>query len=218
MTRDYLAETLLKLGFTAILLAYLLVWLPQPIVGLSFIGLELGEWVKFIPQVRSGEIAADRNLFYIPPITLSLMMILWTASWPNRRWQTWLMRALALLVAFLAFPAVEAILDEPADQWLLRIGLIGGVVVVALFIPLLRHLPENKVEMLTWSGICLLALVGLALPTWAYLSFMPVISDLIGQNVGIGPGVWLNIGGNLAVVLSALYFLGLWWILRKESL
>lgn len=218
MTRDYLAETLLKLGFSAILLAYLLVWLPQPIVGLSFIGLELGEWVKFLPQVRSGEIAANRNLFYIPPISLSLMMILWTASWPNRRWRTWLMRGLALLVAFLAFPAIEAIRDEPVDQWLLRISLIGGVVIVALFIPLLGHLPERKIELLSWSGICLLALVGLVLPTWAYLSFKPVISDLIGQNVGIGPGVWLNIGGNLAVVLSALYFLGLWRRPDKQPL
>lgn len=218
MTRDYLAETLLKLGFTAILLAYLLVWLPQPIVGLSFLGLELGEWVKFLPQVRSGEIAANRNLFYIPPISLSLMMILWTASWPNRRWRTWLMRGLALLVAFLAFPAIEAIRDEQVDQWLLRISLIGGVVIVALFIPLLGHLPERKIELLSWSGICLLAWVGLALPTWAYLSFKPVISDLIGQNVGIGPGVWLNIGGNLAVVLSALYFLGLWRRPDKQPL
>lgn len=218
MTRDYLAETLLKLGFSAILLAYLLVWLPQPIVGLSFIGLELGEWVKFLPQVRSGEIAANRNLFYIPPISLSLMMILWTASWPNRRWRTWLMRGLALLVAFLAFPAIEAIRDEPVDQWLLRISLIGGVVIVALFIPLLGHLPERKIELLSWSGICLLALVGLVLPTWAYLSFKPVISDLIGQNIGIGPGVWLNIGGNLAVVLSALYFLGLWRRPDKQPL
>jgi hypothetical protein len=218
VTRDYWAETLLKVGFTAILLGYLLVWLPQPIVGLSFIGLELGEWVKFLPQVRSGEIAADRNLFYIPPIALSLMMILWTASWPNRRWRTWLMRGLALLVALLAFPAIEAIRDEPADQWLLRIGLISGVVLITLFIPLLGHLPERKVVLLSWSGICLLALAGLTLPTWAYLSFKPVISELIGQRVGIGPGVWLNIGGNLAVFLSAFYFLGLWRIPGEEPL
>lgn len=215
MTRDYLAESLLKLGFTAILLGYLLVWLPQPVVGLSFIGLELGEWVKFLPQVRSGEIIADRNLFYLPPITLSLMMILWTANWPNRRWQTWVMRGLALLVALLAFPAIEAIRDEPADQWLLRIGLIGGIVFVAFLIPLLRRLPSRKLKILSWSGICLLALLGLALPIWAYLSFLPAISELIGQKVGIGPGVWLNIGGNLSVVLTALYFLSLWRIIRR---
>jgi hypothetical protein len=216
--KDYFAETLLKLGFTAILLGYLLVWLPQPVVGLSFIGLELGEWVKFLPQVRSGEIIADRNLFYVPPITLSLMIILWTANWPNRRWQTWVMRGLALLVALLAFPAIEAIRDEPADQWLLRIGVIIGIVIIALLIPLLRRLPIRMLEILSWSGICLLALLGLGLPTWAYLSFLPAISELIGQKVGIGPGVWLNIFGNFSVGLTALYFLGLWRVLQKKNL
>jgi hypothetical protein len=218
VTKDYLAGTLLKLGFTAILLGYLLVWLPQPVVGLSFIGLELGEWVKFLPQVRSGEIAADRNLFYIPPVTLGLMMILWTSSWPNRRWQTWIMRGLALLVAFLAFPAVEAIRDEPADQWLLRIGLIGGVMVVALLLPLLGQLPERTVEVTSWAVICLLAMASLALPTWAYFSYMPAISELFGRNIGFGPGVWLNIAGNLAVVLAALYFIGQWRISERQPL
>jgi len=47
-------QILIKAGFTAILLGYLLVWLPHEAAGLSFIGIELGEWVKFLPQVRSG--------------------------------------------------------------------------------------------------------------------------------------------------------------------
>jgi hypothetical protein len=81
----------LWLAFTMILAGYLMVWLPQPVVGLSLMGLEMGEWVKFLPQVQAGSLP-DRNLFYLPPITLSLMMIIWTAGWPNRRWQTWAAR------------------------------------------------------------------------------------------------------------------------------
>lgn len=213
---DRPAEILLKLGFTAILLGYLMVWLPQPVVGLSFIGLEMGEWVKFLPQMRSGELIADRNLFYFPPITLGLMMILWTVTWPNRRWQCWVMRGLALLIAMLAFPAIEAIRDEPADQWLLRIGLYFFVVLIALSISHLRRLPDEKPEYISWLAIGLFAILGMALPMWAYFAILPSVSELIGENVGVGPGVWLNISGNLLVFVAALHYLGLGKILRDK--
>ena len=59
-------------GFTVALAGYFMVWLPQPAAGLSFIGLDIGEWIKFLPQVQSGEAGINRNAFYLPPITLSL--------------------------------------------------------------------------------------------------------------------------------------------------
>ena len=39
---------LLLLGFTAVFIGYLSVWLPGPAAGLSFLGVELGEWIKFM--------------------------------------------------------------------------------------------------------------------------------------------------------------------------
>ena len=54
-------RTLVRLGFTIILLGYFMVWLPNRLAGLSFIGLEIGEWVKFLPQLRSGQISIDRR-------------------------------------------------------------------------------------------------------------------------------------------------------------
>ncbi|MFZ0547082.1 MAG: hypothetical protein WAM60_16675, partial [Candidatus Promineifilaceae bacterium] len=68
---------LLWVGFTFILAGYLMVWLPQPVVGLSLLGVEMGEWVKFLPQIQAG-LLPDRNLFYLPPILLGLMMVVWT--------------------------------------------------------------------------------------------------------------------------------------------
>jgi hypothetical protein len=183
---------LLWLGFTMILAGYLMVWLPQPVVGLSLIGLEMGEWIKFLPQVQAGTMP-DRNVFYLPPILLGLMMAVWTAGWPNGRWQSWAMRGLAVLVSLLAFPSIEAIRFEPSGEWLLRLGLIAIVGVTAVLSSMLDRLPPIVPPVL----ILLFALMNLVLPTWAYLSMRPVIADLLQTAVGFGPGLVLHVFGNM---------------------
>lgn len=202
MIRETTPQLLIKIGFTAIFVGYLLVWLPQPLAGLSFIGVEIGEWVKFLPEVRSGEVGSDRNLFYLPPLTLALMMILWTVGWSNRRWQTWCLRGLAVLVSLLAFPALEAIRYEPAGEWLLRLLLVTLVFASAILVPLTERLPEATALRGAWLAIMLLGLLGLILPTWAYLAVRPAVSELFRSEVGIGPGVWLNAAGHLAVLVA----------------
>ena len=200
-------QTLCKLGFTLILLGYLMVWLPHEAAGLSFIGLEIGEWIKFLPQVRSGQLAADRNLFYLPPITLGMMLALWTAGWPNRRWQTWAMRALAAMVAMLALPSVEVVLGEGSDQWLSRLIMVLLVVLVAVLVSLLRRMPRGLGQTISWTAMLILALLGLVLPTVAYLSVRPAVSELLSDGVGAGPGLWLNGIGHLLVAVAAFTYL-----------
>jgi hypothetical protein len=193
---------LLWAAFTLMLVGYLMVWLPQPVVGLSLIGLEMGEWVKFLPEVQAGTLP-DRNLFYLPPVLLGLMLAVWTVGWPNGRWQTWVMRGLAVLVSLLAFPAVEAIRFEPSDQWLLRIGLIGLVGVTAVLSSFMDRLPQWTLSAL----LLIFALLSLILPTWAYLMMRPIIADLLRTEVGFGPGLLLHIVGNLLVVVTSVMLL-----------
>ena len=204
MRRNQLASLLYEIGFTLILVGYLLVWLPQPVAGLSFIGLEMGERVKFLPQLRSGEISANRNLFYLPPIFLGFMLALWTTGWPNRRWRTWAMRLMAIMVAMLAFPAIEAILEESLDQWLSRVLMILLVAVVAALIPLLDRLPARSGLRIAKISILAFSVAGIILPTWAYLEIRPSVAQLLDSVVGIGPGVWLTVVGFLLVAIAAV--------------
>lgn len=190
---------LLALGVTAVLVGYLMVWLPNQNVGLSFIGVEMGEWVKFLPEVRNGQLSVSRNFFYAPPIALGLIMALFTAVWPNE-WRTWLIRALAVGVSLLAFPAFEAILNEPSAEWLLRLALIGLVIVTALTAPFLGRYPRAVTMM-----IVLIALVGLILPLWAYLEIRPIVSTLLRSSVSTGPGIWLNTLGFALLMAAALF-------------
>ena len=84
----------LSLGLTLILLGYFLPWLSHPTSGLTLIGLDISEWTKFMPQMRSGELP-HRDLFYLPPITLGALLALLSAELKNG-WRPWILRGLAV--------------------------------------------------------------------------------------------------------------------------
>lgn len=194
-------------GLTLILVAYFLVWLPQPVAGLSFIGIDIGEWIKFIPQVQSGELGINRNVFYLPPITLSLILITWTVSWPERRWQTWILRFLAIIISFLSLPSIEAFTEESTGEWFTRTVLVLLVITFAILIPLHRYLPSVITTKGKWVLIGLISLLGAILPTWTYIVLREPVGHLFQADVGIGPGAWLNAVGHLIVTGMSIYHL-----------
>jgi hypothetical protein len=53
----------------------------------------------------------------------------------------------------------------------------------------------------------ILALVGLTLPMWAYLAVRPVVAKLFTSEIGIGPGLWFNVIGNLMVLVAVSFLL-----------
>jgi hypothetical protein len=185
------SRNLLSAALTAVLIGYLTVWLPGPTAGLSFVGVELGEWIKFLG------VGTLRDLFYLPPINLGLMLAVMTLTWPNQRWQTWVTRALAVGVALFSFPAIETIRFEPRSEWMLRLQGIGLVAVAAILSA--WRLPQSLATKGPWLIMLLLGMVGAVLPTWAYLTVRPLVSQAVGLPVGIGVGVWLNGVGHLLV-------------------
>lgn len=198
--RRLAARWLLPLGLALIFVGYLAVWLPHPVAGLRLIGLEMGEWVKFLPAVHGGQLWVSRVWFYVPPLTLGVLLALDTVDWPAR-WQTWLARLLAALAATLALPALPVIMNEPRGEWLLRVILVALVGALALLVGAFgARLPA------AWVAGAMLAvtLVGALLPTTAYLVMRPVIVDLLQKPVGIGVGVWLTLAGHLLVAVAVL--------------
>lgn len=183
-------------GLTAVLIGYLAVWLPGPAAGLRLIGLELGEWIKFLG------VGHGRDLFYAPPILLGLIMVALSAGWPNGRWQTWSFRGFAMLVSLLAFPAIAAITGEPRSEWLARIAGIGLVLVAiigASITPAGRSSRHRK-----WWVVTVLSLLGIVLPLWQYAVIQPAVQAILRQSVGIGLGLWLNSLGFLLVLFVSV--------------
>lgn len=175
-----------------------MVWLPHGAAGLSYIGLEMGEQAKFLPQVRSGEIAPGRSLFYLPPIAASVVLILISSRWPGRRWQTWALRLTAPALSLLALPAFEAFGAE-TEEWLWRVLMIFFVFALVFLSPLLEKRTDREVGLF----IVLTALAGGLLPTWAFLEVKVAYSSLYQVPIGVGVGVWLNGVGQLLIAVTA---------------
>ena len=193
-------QTVLYVGLTAVFIGYLTVWLPGPNAGLQFLGIEMGEWTKFLG------VGASRNLFYLPPITLGLMLSLLTAGWPNHRWRTWLMRGLAVAVSLLAFPALEDVTGPFRGQYYPRLVLIGLVILAAGAMGGLvgsERLDRESVARYAAWGLLLLGIIGAILPGWVYEQVRPAAGQVMGISLGIGWGVWLNGVGHLLVAAAS---------------
>lgn len=187
---------LLFMGLSAVFVGYFQVWLPGPAAGLQIIGLEMGEWIKFLGVGRG------RDLFYLPPVAMGLVIALLASIWPNGRPHTWVARGIAVAVALLSFPAVASIQLEPSSEWLLRLALIGLVVVVAVLGALFNQ--RAAASPWIWLLIAAVALLGAALPTAEYFAVRPVVEEIMRRPIGTGLGVWLNAIGSLLVAAVAL--------------
>ncbi len=193
-------ERLLLAGLTAVFIGYLSVWLPGPAAGLQFLGVELGEWIKFLG------VGAIRDLFYLPPIILGLMLVVLTMGWENGRWQTWTMRALAMLVSLLAFPNLEDLAGAYRSQYVLRVAFIGLVVLTVILVALYGKKLVTKWTWLPGGLLAILAFMGAVLPLWYYLAQVrPYVSSVFGVPVGVGWGLILNSVGCLGITAVSLW-------------
>ena len=215
MKHDSIIQVILKIGFTSILLGYFLVWLPHQAVGLSLIGLEMGEWTKFLPKVQQDQYFLDRIFFYLPPIMLSLMLVVWTIGWPNDGWKTWATRGLAVVISLLAFPAIESLRFEDSDQWLARLSLVILVALSAVLCSQATRLSRRWQQIIEWSLFAALGVLGASLPLWTFLVLRPEISAIFGDTIGIGPGLWLNTIGHLIGAGVGVY--GLYSLSERAS-
>lgn len=187
---------LLFLGLTAALVGYFQIWLPGPAAGLQIIGIEMGEWIKFLGT------GPRRDLFYLPPIAIGLVIALLASTWPNNRPRTWIARGLAVAVAMLSFPAIAVIQLEPSGEWLLRLSLIGLVAFVAGAGALFSR--RAAVSPWLWLSIAVVATLGAVLPALQYFAVRPVVEEIMRRSIGIGLGVWINTVGLLLVAAVAL--------------
>ena len=195
-------RTLLPLAALLTLAGYFGPWVPHRAAGLVVLGLDMGEYVKFLPAVRSGEIALWRPAFYLPLLAVSLALSL-HAFRPELRYG-WPVRAAfvagAMVAALNMLPPAwsPAVLGQPEFRTqVLWIGLCLGA---ALISPLLALLPRWAAAAVT----ALLALLALALPAVYFLRVLPPISALYNYAVTPGWGPWVMGAGLILLAVAAL--------------
>lgn len=178
------------LGLAA--LGYWKAWVPAEPAGLRVLGLDLAEYVKFVAEVRSGQIRVLREVFYLPLVSLSLSLSL-LCHRPELRLPgavRWLLNALAVPAALAMLPPAwtPALLTTP--EFVKQSVAIGGCVLAALLArPLLRRLPAA----IAATVVFLLALAAMTAPVAAFVRLRPALDAIYGHptGVGAGPGVML---------------------------
>lgn len=193
---------LLLAGALCALAGYFSPWVDHAAAGLAILGIDLGEYVKFLPPVSSGEIALWREGFYLPLFAVALTLALF-AFRSECRYPLWV-RGIMLIVG-----AVSALNMVP-PAWTPRLLLTPEFRLQTIWIatalsalavsPLLALLPR-------WfaSGCAvLLALASAIVPTWMFLKTLPAIEPLYNHTLAPARGFWLLVVGLVMLAAGAL--------------
>ncbi len=195
---------LLPAGILVMLAGYFGPWIDHRVAGLVITGLDLGEYVKFLPGVQTGEIALWRPGFYAPLVAASATALLF-AFRIEGSYHTW------QRVLFLGIAAV-AMLNLAPPAWTPRRLLqpefrVQAVCLLTLALmlvlsPWLAFAPCRIV--IIGTGV-LLACAAI-LPAQGFFAVLPAIADLYQQSLGPGLGLWvmwLGVGiSGFAVVMG----------------
>jgi hypothetical protein len=154
-------------------------WVTHRAVGLIVSGLDLGEYVKFVPQAPAGQITVRREFFYLPLFAGSLIASLLALAMLPPAWSP----------ATLRLP--EFRLQTAAMLFCL---LMTPAVIVT------RHLPDRLALVL----IAALAIPAAILPAWGFLQVRPAVAGLYRQPLNLGWGFWAELIGFLFVAFWAV--------------
>lgn len=175
-------------------------WVNHIAAGLVIMGLDLAEYVKFLPAVRAGEIALWREGFYLPLVAVSLACSL-AAFRPEFRYP-WPVRSLLLAVAAVTALNLLPPAWTPGLLWtpefrtqtallLLCLGLI-------LVSPFLALLPLAT----AYTVVTVAALAGIWFPVSQFLAVLPGIRELYRHNLTPGWGMYCTTLGLAGLALA----------------
>jgi hypothetical protein len=190
-------RVLLPVGWLLAAVGYYGPWIDHSTAALTLSGVDIGEFVKFLPGVLEGSLAAIRQLFYLPPVAIVLSMALLVGSrqlrypWPLRI----LILGLAVPVSLQLLPPAWSPDSLRAAEFLAQTIALGVCWLALASFWLWGSLPV----WLTGSLSASLALAALALSVWQFILAKPAIHEVYGTPASFGWGFFLCQAG-LAII------------------
>ena len=176
-------------------------WTPHRAAGLVITGLDLAEYVKFVPQVLSGQIPIRREIFYLPLLAGSLISSMLAAHQDLPRW-------LRLLLGLAAIPLALAMLPPAWNLDKLRLPEFRIQVIAILaclaFLPLAQLVFRWMPRRLTLILAALFALAAAIAPASEFLRIQPALAEIYRSTAPLGWGFWANTLGLAAFALVAI--------------
>jgi hypothetical protein len=175
-------------------------WVAHRANGLIVSGLDLGEYVKFIPQVLSGQIAIQREGFYMPLVAGSLIASLLASRRSLSRWLRILLGLGAIPLALAMLPPAWSPATLRLPEFRLQMVALIFCLLMAPAVVVTRFLPDRLVLVL----IAALAIPAAILPAWGFLQVRPAVAGLYRQPLRLGWGFWAELIGFLFVAFWAI--------------
>lgn len=194
---------LLPLGALLALVGYVGPWVAHKAAGLVITGLDLAEYVKFVPQVRSGEIGLWRELFYLPLVAVSLVLSLWAyrqelaLPGPVRVG----MVVLAGIAALNLLPPAWTPGRLSTPEFQVQTGAMILCLALAAVGPFLALLLPRAVAVTAGAILPLAAGVAAAVN---FLRLTPALNDLYNTSISLGWGMPVMLAGAGVMAIGVL--------------
>ena len=193
-----LALGLLIAGFAAAFAP----WVWRPPVALQLTGPGLAEFVKFLPQVRTGQLQGERLFFLLPLMVVIISLPLFSGSrqlyLPG--WLRWTMRLSVLPLALATLSPVWTPGILLAAEFRLQTVMVGLALGLTLISPLLGGIP---LRILGWLFVAA-GLAALVLPYWQFSLVQAQIQEAYHEPVSLGWGWWLTALGMVVSMAGAI--------------
>ena len=224
------SQIVLILGLALAIVGYFGPWVNHKTAALVLTGQDMGEFVKFLPEVRAGTAVMIREFFYLPPFAAALCLILLMAS--KRLAYPLVIRAIVLLtvlgLAWAMLPPVWTPQLLITAEFRKQTVAIAFCLLLLIVRPLLRYLPSRRCpehvacpEHSRREGLMavalrhpqdiammVLALLGAGPPLWQFLAIREAVNRAYGWPVQVGWGLWVTVLGFLIVIAGAVTLFG----------
>jgi hypothetical protein len=187
-------------------------WLPHTAAGLTILGIDLAEYVKFVPEVTNGQIPINRQVFFLPLLSLIIGLIM-SATIRQPRLPIWCRGTMLAL----AVPASLALLPPAWTPALLRTPEFRIQTVAILFLLLAILLSPLLYRYLydLWRGVILILAGIISFPALrAYNRLLPALERLYGHPLQTGTTPYLVAAGAILLAIGGLFVLVHQWRVR----
>ncbi len=191
-------STLALVGALGVLTGFFSPWVPHESAGLVLTGFELGEWIKFAPQVQSGAASPSRAGFYWPPVVAAAGLALGCVT--TRRWARWTLLAGAVLLSLLPVPLLEEV-----NNWQGILASRGRIALTFLGLTTATTVWWRQLTSRTrGAALALIAAVGLTLVSLTFSAAEPIVEQLYNHLIDPGVGYQVTRGGMAVLVVAGV--------------
>jgi hypothetical protein len=191
---------LLPLGWVLASVGYYGPWVAHQTAALTISGVDMGEFVKFLPGVLDGSLQIVRQFFYLPPFAVVMSIALLVGlrrlrfAWPLQV----LFLLLAVPVSLQLLPPAWSPSSLMSPEFRLQTVALAFCWLLLAGFWLLGRLPAWFNGSL--SGVLAVAAAGLA--AWQFFVVKGAIDDVYGAPPPVGWGFYLCLAG-LAILAIA---------------